>query len=74
MECSRIEGHRCIAPVVVRSRLPSAQRVDAADDFRDADGLTVPSFGQAQALARIWLEVKRSELAGHPEPVRGTLR
>jgi hypothetical protein len=21
MECSRIEGHRCIAPVVVRSRL-----------------------------------------------------
>jgi hypothetical protein len=30
------------------------------------------SFGQAQALARIWLEVKARELAGHPEPLRGT--
>lgn len=53
-------------------RLSAARR--RCDDFRDADGLTVPSFGQAQALARIWLEVKRWELAGHSEPVRGTLR
>jgi hypothetical protein len=30
------------------------------------------SFGQAQALARIWLEVKARELAGHPETLRGT--
>src|SRR5271166_7214080 len=30
------------------------------------------SFGQVQALARIWLEVKARELAGHPEPLRDT--
>ena len=34
------------------------------DDFHHADALTVPRFGQARALARIWLEVKARELAG----------
>jgi transposase len=28
MECSRIEGHHCIAPAVVRSRLQFADRVN----------------------------------------------
>jgi hypothetical protein len=27
--------------------------------------------GSAQALARIWLEVKARKVAGHPEPPRG---
>lgn len=49
-----------------RSRLQSRhyEAVGTADDFHDADALTVPSFGQARALARIWLEMKARELAG----------
>ncbi len=61
---------RAAAQVGLQSRHYKA--LGAAHDFRDADGLTVPSFGQAQVLARIWLEVKARKLAGHPEPLRGT--
>jgi integrase len=36
----------------------------AADDARDADGLTVFDFGQAQAKARAWFHQKAREQAG----------
>ncbi|OYZ89373.1 MAG: integrase, partial [Rhizobiales bacterium 17-65-6] len=36
----------------------------AADDFRDADGLSVFSFDQAQAQARDWFDQKAREQAG----------
>lgn len=39
-----------------------------ADDVRDADGLTVFNFAQAQQRARRFFEVKARELAGHAEP------
>ena len=39
-----------------------------ADDIRDADGLTVLSFAQAQERARTWFDSKGRELAGHAEP------
>jgi integrase len=42
-----------------------------ADDIRDADGLTVLSFAQAQERARTWFDSKGRELAGHAEPQRG---
>jgi hypothetical protein len=43
----------------------------AADDIRDADGLTVFSFSQAQEIARTWFASKARELAGHAEPQLG---
>jgi hypothetical protein len=43
----------------------------AADDIRDADGLTVLSFAQAQEQARAWFTSKAHELAGHAEAERG---
>src|SRR5436190_21133525 len=36
----------------------------AADDARDADGLSVFSFAQAQTQARDWFRVKAAEQAG----------
>ena len=36
-----------------------------ADDARDADGLTVFDFGQAQVAARRYFEEKAKQLAGH---------
>jgi integrase len=42
--------------------------IGAADDLRDADGLTVFSFAQAQERARAWFASKARELAGHAEP------
>lgn len=36
----------------------------AADDIRDADGLTVFAFAHAQAAARAWFERKSREIAG----------
>src|ERR1700688_3981667 len=43
----------------------------AADDIRDADGLTVFSFSEAQEIARTWFASKARELAGHAEPQLG---
>jgi hydroxypyruvate isomerase len=34
MECCRIEGHRCITPAVVRSRLRIACHPDRTSEFR----------------------------------------
>jgi integrase len=45
--------------------------IGAADDIRDADGLTVFSFSQAQEIARTWFALKARELAGHAEPQLG---
>ena len=45
--------------------------IGAADDVRDADGLTVFSFSQAQEIARTWFATKARELAGHAEPQVG---
>jgi len=47
------------------------EALGAADDVRDADGLTVLSFAQAQERARAWFASKARELAGHAEPQRG---
>src|ERR1700730_19288159 len=41
----------------------------AADDARDADGLTVFSFPQAQANARDWFKLKATEQAGDFVPL-----
>jgi integrase len=41
----------------------------AADDARDADGITVFSFAQAQELARAWFGQKARELAGDLAPL-----
>ena len=43
----------------------------AADDARDADGLTVFDFAQAQERARAFFTGKARELAGHVEPSSG---
>jgi integrase len=43
----------------------------AADDARDADGLTCFNFAQAQELARTFFDRKARELAGHAEPQAG---
>jgi hypothetical protein len=45
----------------------------AADDIRDADGLTVFSFSQAQERARKFFEEKARELSGHEEALSGPL-
>ena len=49
------------------------EALGAADDARDADGLTVFSFSQAQEKAREFFERKARELAGHAEPADGRL-
>jgi integrase len=43
----------------------------AADDARDADGLTCFTFAQAQERARTFFDRKARELAGHGEPQAG---
>src|ERR1700722_12032432 len=40
------------------------EALGAADDVRDADGLSVFSFAQAQDRARAWFEQKAREQAG----------
>jgi integrase len=40
------------------------EALGAADDVRDADGLSVYSFAQAQELARAWFQRKAREAAG----------
>lgn len=47
------------------------EALGAADDARDADGLTVFSFPQAQERARTFFARKARELAGHSEPLSG---
>src|SRR5262249_52066355 len=47
------------------------ERLGAADDARDADGLTVFGFPQAQERARTFFARKARELAGHAEPSFG---
>lgn len=42
------------------------QSLGAADDARDADGIAVLSFSQAQARAREWFGQKARELSGEP--------
>ncbi|CAA7625027.1 site-specific integrase [Magnetospirillum sp. UT-4] len=42
------------------------QVIGAADDIRDADGLSVFSFGQAQERARDWFLAQTRRLAGLP--------
>jgi len=43
----------------------------AADDARDADGLTCFNIAQAQERARTFFGRKARELAGHGEPQAG---
>jgi hypothetical protein len=43
----------------------------AADDARDADGVSCFTFAQAQERARIFFDRKGRELAGHVEPESG---
>lgn len=47
------------------------EALGAADDARDADGLTCFSFAQAQERARAFFDRKARELAGHSEPQVG---
>lgn len=47
------------------------EALGAADDARDADGLTVYTFAQAQERARAYFDQKARELAGHSEPQTG---
>src|SRR5262249_8926387 len=47
------------------------ERLGAADDARDADGLTAFSFPQAQERARTFFARKARELAGGAEPSSG---
>jgi integrase len=47
------------------------EALGAADDIRDADGLTVLSFSLAQERARAWFTSEARELAGHAAPQRG---
>jgi integrase len=47
------------------------QTLGAADDHRDADGLTVFSFSQAQERAREFFASKARALAGHTAPGDG---
>ncbi len=49
------------------------EALGAADDARDADGLTVYSFTQAQEMAREFFARKARQLAGHVEPADGRL-
>ena len=44
------------------------EALGGADDARDADGLTVFSYSQAQKKAREFFDRKARELAGHAEP------
>jgi integrase len=44
------------------------ESLGAADDARDADGLSVFSFSQAQARARVWFQRKAREQAGDFAP------
>ena len=43
------------------------EAIGAADDARDADGVTCFAFSQAQEKARTFFEKKARELAGHNE-------
>jgi integrase len=45
------------------------QALGASDDARDADGLSVYSFTQAQERARAWFQQKARELAGDLAPL-----
>ena len=59
---------------IARFRDEAKQHYDAlgaADDHRDADGLTVFSFAQAQERARDFFTRKARELAGHAEANEG---
>jgi len=47
------------------------EALGAADDARDADGLSVYSFGQAQERARAWFQRKAREAAGDFVPHDG---
>jgi len=47
------------------------EALGAADDSRDADGLSVYSFGQAQERARAWFQRKARETAGNFVPHDG---
>src|SRR5690348_10615157 len=47
------------------------EALGAADDARDADGLTVFSFVQAQERAREWFQRKAREAAGDLAPLDG---
>ena len=47
------------------------EALGAADDARDADGLTVYSFAQAQEVAREFFARKARQLAGHVAPADG---
>jgi len=49
------------------------EALGAADDARDADGLTVYSFSQAQEKAREFFAKQARQLAGHVEPADGRL-
>jgi hypothetical protein len=47
------------------------ESLGAADDARDADGLTCFTFAQAQERARAFFTQKARELAGHLAPLAG---
>jgi integrase len=47
------------------------EALGAADDARDADGLSVYSFGQAQERARAWFKDKARQAAGDFTPQEG---
>jgi integrase len=47
------------------------QALGAADDAREADGITVFNYGQAQARAREFFKLKIAELAGDYIPEQG---
>lgn len=49
------------------------EALGAADDARDADGLTVFSYSQAQKKAREFFDRKARQLAGHAEPTDSRL-
>src|SRR6476469_9193603 len=61
---------------IAKFRNPCGKRhleaLGAADDARDADGLSVYSFGQAQELARNWFQRKAREAAGDLTPFNRT--
>jgi integrase len=47
------------------------EALGAADDVRDADGISAFTFAQAQERARAWFASKARELGGHAEPQVG---
>jgi integrase len=49
------------------------EALGAADDARDADGLTAYSFSQAQEMAHAFFERKARQLAGHVAPADARL-